>query len=147
MLVGFNVKPVSVTEAVLLKMDASKVSFFITGSRFFGWERPDSDWDFFAENSVEARSTLQLLGFREDATEGYQDGLTRKVFVGYSVHVQLVNSLRRKLELNTFFGNNKRLLAIPKFGPHMELTWTPRPKAEQKTAWQTAVTMCLSGVR
>jgi hypothetical protein len=127
-------------------MESSKIRFFLTGSRFFGWERPDSDWDFFTESTVGVATTLRLLGFREDLTEGYQDGLTRQIFVGHSIHVQLVNSVVRKHELNLFFGRNRRLLAVPKYGPNMELIWTPRSKEEQKAAWQTAVTMCLSPI-
>lgn len=144
MLIGVNRKPASTTETILDKMESSRIPFFLTGSRYFGWEKPESDWDFFSQNAKGTITTLGLLGFREDMTQGYQDGLTRKVFVGHSIHVQLVTSCLAKQELNQFFTRNKRLLAVPKYGPQMELIWTPRSKEEQRAAWQTAVTMHLS---
>lgn len=155
MLVGANRKPGVVrvvrTESILDRMESSCVEFFLTGSRYFGWTRPDSDWDFFALDEGKARSTLNLLGFVEDTGEGYKDDLTRKVFRWSShlnensVHVQLVTSLLTKHELNRFFLLNKRLLAIPCFGKFSEnISWTPRSKEVQRSAWLTAVTMALT---
>lgn len=144
MLIGINRKPASKTETILDQMGSSKIPFFLTGSRYFGWERPDSDWDFFSSNERGTITTLGLLGFMEDMTEGYQDGLTRKVFVGHSIHVQLVTYPIVKQELNLFFNRNKQLLATPRYNHHFRLLWTPRSKEEQKAAWQTAVTMYLS---
>jgi len=148
MLVGVNMKPTSVTEEILIKMCKSSLQFFLTGSRFFGWEKPDSDWDFFTQTSPRTAEVLRAFGLREDTSQSYQDGLTRKVFVGHSVHVQLVTSVTIKQQLNEFFFGNKRLLATPKFDDLTltvsRLCWTPGLKSEQKVAWQTAVAMFLS---
>lgn len=37
--------------------------FFLTGSRFFGGYTKDSDWDFFVEDNLELRNSLNILGF------------------------------------------------------------------------------------
>jgi len=144
MLIGINRKPASTTETTLDRMESSKIPFFLTGSRYFGWEKPESDWDFFSQDARGTITTLGLLGFMENVSEGYQDGLTRKVFIRHSIHVQLVTSTIAKQELNQFFNRNKRLLAVPSYDHHFKLLWAPRSKAEQKAAWQTAITMFLS---
>ena len=141
MLIGTSAKSISHTDTVLAKMGSSKTHCFLTGSRYFGWERPDSDWDFFTANSKLTETYLFALGFKEDTKEGYSDSLTRKVFMGHSIHVQLVTSVAQKQELNTFFSRNKRLLASPQYNHNWDIIWTPLSKQEQRIAWQTAVSL------
>lgn len=156
MLTGTTRSPSSGTEGVLDRLNNLKdYDFHLTGSRYFGWNRPDSDWDFFATSNRETMLALKEIGFKEDTKEGYQDGLTKKVYVLHGVHVQLVSDLQNKQVLNEFFKRNKKLLAIRQpdalatdwgMGTGHETyapKWLPRPKPEQKAAWQTAVTLLL----
>jgi hypothetical protein len=54
---------------ILQKLSDSQHQFFLTGSRFFGTECPNSDWDFFAAKSPTLSVFLESLGFRKYDTK------------------------------------------------------------------------------
>ena len=54
----------------LLK-DLRPFSFYLTGSRFFGWANANSDIDFYTENSPEVKKILKDMGF-EELPGGYE---------------------------------------------------------------------------
>lgn len=89
-------------------------AFHLTGSRFMGGARPDSDWDFIAEDSEDLRKTLDSLGFSEDILQlakygGQSSTHTNAVFEYYivsddfseqvKVQVQVVRSLVVRLKV------------------------------------------------
>lgn len=67
-------------EEILGKISSSDFPFFLTGSRYFGGEREDSDWDFVAtEISI---PLLELSGFKKAFSEDgeYKDMFTSFVY-------------------------------------------------------------------
>lgn len=50
---------------IMSSFSASSIPFVMTGSRFFGDVGPDSDYDFFAPNTLETKNFLTSLGFRK----------------------------------------------------------------------------------
>lgn len=44
-------------------LNISRYRFYLTGSRFFGYAKPDSDWDFFTQDKEGLRDYLLSKGF------------------------------------------------------------------------------------
>lgn len=53
------------------KMGASSFNFWLTGSRYFGCQSNQSDWDYFAEDNQEVKEFLYNLGLRENTKSAY----------------------------------------------------------------------------
>lgn len=83
-------------------MDKSPFKFYLTGSRAFGTDRPDSDWDFFAKDNAILQAYLVGIGFTEHF-KSYKDDpqivtVYRKEGVGRkSVDIQLVTDINKKM--------------------------------------------------
>jgi hypothetical protein len=106
--------PVHVT--VLAQLAAAPFEFRLTGSRFFGFDKPDSDWDFFA-------GPLQQGGLSRLSNWLVQNGFFRESNVDYTgvlgvtqlwrhrlaaVHVQTVQDPELKSEVQRFMKNEPR---------------------------------------
>jgi len=82
------------------------IRFHLTGSRFFGTARPESDWDFFTDYSVRTILFLRELGFSTltESSSSYNDQETRMVmrFLDgkIQIDVQLVNNSAKKVRIN-----------------------------------------------
>lgn len=50
-------------DSIFLEMHKSEIEFELTGSHFFGNYKPNSDWDFFVEDSFSTREWLTSHGF------------------------------------------------------------------------------------
>jgi hypothetical protein len=61
-------------------LDASPFAFYLTGSRFFGGTHSNSDYDFFAEDSLELREILRGLGFYQEDSSYKDDQLIETVY-------------------------------------------------------------------
>lgn len=61
-------KTVSEIQAILAE---SKFVFHPTGSRYIGYARSDSDWDYIAANTPPCRAFLEGLGFKMMGDEKY----------------------------------------------------------------------------
>ena len=86
---------------ILEALESSDYRFFLTGSRYFGTHRQDSDLDLFAKASPEVSDFLRRLGFRH-VGHNYgprTDSLTEEVFRKDNVDVQLVSDLAAKLAI------------------------------------------------
>lgn len=87
----------------------SPVSFYLTGSRFFGNATSTSDWDFMAEDSSEVETLLIQNGFTRVDVDNYSDFSITKVFahIQCNIHVQLIRKdyLRRKIAAQHFLTN------------------------------------------
>ena len=49
-------------------LHSAPFEFYLTGSRYIGGARPDSDWDFIVQDSPEIRSWLSMVGFESMMT-------------------------------------------------------------------------------
>ena len=59
-------------DGIFADLDIAPFEFFLAGSRYMGMARPDSDWDFLAQDSVPTRNHLTRIGFRS-MVQGYYD--------------------------------------------------------------------------
>lgn len=86
---------------VFLQMGNSEFSFHLTGSRYFGNSKQNSDYDFMVEDSPEVQQFLNVLGFKKLEIDCYDDAATSVVFNWsqgkQSVDVQCVKNIETKL--------------------------------------------------
>lgn len=75
------------------------MTFRLTGSRYFGTDRPDSDWDFFVQDAENTADFLTKNGFRLDSVSYKEDSNITRVFKKDNVHVQLVQDEKKKILL------------------------------------------------
>lgn len=72
--------------------------FYLTGSRFFGTDHDESDYDFFMKEDLMVMSILRCLGFSQDWNSGYSDSdpSVRAVLCfeegPIKIHVQMIKS-------------------------------------------------------
>lgn len=85
-------------------------TFHLTGSRAFGSNNPDSDWDFFVEEGVEVENWLILNGFEYDMFD--YKATTTKVCRNAKIHVQLVKNFNQKLKAQELLMNDTNLRDI-----------------------------------
>lgn len=80
----------SVQNEILAVLEKSDFAFELTGSRYFGCSRVDSDYDFFAEHTLETSQWLKSIGF--ETTWNYKDLAIMEVLVHGegNIHVQLI---------------------------------------------------------
>jgi hypothetical protein len=97
---------------VIEKLNSSEIRFFLTGSRFFGNFRSDSDWDFYTKNTTKAKRELSHLGFGVIKSNYYSKpyGDDPNVALVYEhtytkVQVQLVNDVETKHQAQHFLNN------------------------------------------
>jgi len=135
---GVQQKPKSRIEDVFAAMEKSNKHFFLTGSRFFGYAKPESDYDFLLKSldSVSydfsiSLKFLDLLGFElahpEHVKEhDYWDTLfTHKEF---PIHVILTDNIDRKLlvqrDIKKMILSNKPLFdCLSNDKPARKLLW------------------------
>ena len=58
---------------VLKALEQGPYEFFLTGSRYFGGCRANSDYDFFVQDNEAIEPYLRSLGFVEDDDAQYED--------------------------------------------------------------------------
>lgn len=100
---------------VLNVMNLSDHYFHETGSRHFGHASLQSDWDFFTEDSPEARKFLENLGFKEVpggylTTRDQTDDPTIATVYHHpraNVHVQLIWDMDLKIKAQEVIEKNK----------------------------------------
>jgi hypothetical protein len=67
-------------DACLMMLKSAEVSFFLTGSRFFGGVHSKSDWDFIAQHNEITEAFLLSIGFKlNEDVQDYLDPMTTKV--------------------------------------------------------------------
>ena len=74
----------------------SGIKFYLTGSRYFGNSRPESDWDFFTCHTTAAVIWIVDNGFEEVSI--YGDDQTTYVYRKENVHVQLIKNIDLKIK-------------------------------------------------
>ena len=111
-------------QTVLMTLSSLSESFYLTGSRFFGNASPNSDWDFFASDCMNAKQ-LENLGFKKISSEVMTDmGYDRSQFasiwefeaVDGVLQIQLIQNVLAKQHVqNLIFTEYKEQFnAMPK---------------------------------
>lgn len=95
------IENIEVKTPIIVQLQQSSHQFYLTGSRYFGGANLDSDWDFFAEWSIELSAWLQALGFKEKEVLVYQDETVLQIMLftdidAINVHIQLVKGASHK---------------------------------------------------
>lgn len=105
--------------------------FHLTGSRFFGTETENSDWDFFIQMDEKISSELEQKGFRLETESYKEDPNIVQVWKKENVHIQLVNNVKAKEWVQWCLSNYFRL-----YKPN---------KDQAKLLWRTAMKLYLDG--
>jgi hypothetical protein len=98
---------------VMAALDRATYTFHLTGSRCFGYENKESDWDFFVgmpTNIADVSKLHEWLkenGFRKESNDSYiprsTDSLNESLEVwihgAADVHIQIVRDAASKLEI------------------------------------------------
>lgn len=117
------------------------IELYPTGSRYFGGNRDDSDWDFFCEMSdnnlidklLKAGFCIENAGHYNDRnTVGYNDTNTALVFCCHAIgrpkiHIQVVGSAELKCRVQ----DNRNFRAI----------YRVLNKKERRALWNMAYTL------
>lgn len=127
MITGMQSQTSSKTVKVLSWLDQSVHTFHLTGSRKFGNETNESDYDFFADHTPAAEVFLKNIGFDNPSLETYTDS----EMVGLWKHreakidVQLVRSALMKNKVQEMilahYGFKLLMMALPK--PSRSILW------------------------
>ena len=76
-------------DACLMMLKNAEVSFFLTGSRFFGGAHSKSDWDFIAQHTETTEAFLLSIGFKlNEDVQDYLDPMTTKVLSKHFCHCE-----------------------------------------------------------
>jgi len=136
-----NDSSISTVESMMNWMKMSKHSFALTGSRFFGGFREDSDWDFFVSHNNALVSDLMTIGFEvldaADAIHSYTDSsiavVMEKSFDDGVVQIQLLQE-----GMFTFKYQAQKFLSSRYSG------FKDLPKETKKILWTNTITMLSS---
>lgn len=112
--VGTNHQEHQTLTALSLLVDTKEIRFYLTGSRFFGWAKPNSDWDFFTQHSYDANRLLMDNGFRNltadlESADGIvypEDPNIVSVWERGRVQVQLVENAELKAKAQELLNQN-----------------------------------------
>jgi hypothetical protein len=79
-------------------INSEKFKFFLTGSRYFKNNKPESDWDFFTEQKEGVTDFLSNIGFIRLAFNSYRDQETICVYRNKleRVDIQIVQNAELK---------------------------------------------------
>lgn len=87
-------------ETAIDVLDMGPFEFFLAGSRYMGCARPNSDWDFIAQDSDPLRNYLERVGFKPLFTN-YGDADNNTAWIGekvsgeHKVQVQLKKDVEK----------------------------------------------------
>lgn len=100
----------------LASLAQSTFQFYLTGSRYFGHETMESDWDFFVDASALSYGLIEWFhqnGFCRDLPRDYGSVEIAQVWVsiGAAIHVQVVADAWLKDETQDILRNNPRIVA------------------------------------
>lgn len=94
MLIDDNNPQTMQPKTALDKLATSTYTFYLSGSRFFGTNRPSSDWDYFVQmpmsEGYKLHDELRSFGFTKRYTTNYLDLNTLEVWSCDHVDVQIV---------------------------------------------------------
>ena len=100
------------TSNPLEALQNSAFQFYLTGSRFFGRTRPDSDYDFFCEDAEDIEEYLKSQGFRSTQVRETNyfgtEGIV-KIYRNGIVDVHLVSNAPLKQKVQTILKEQNML--------------------------------------
>lgn len=151
--VGVKVPP----EALILEY--APFQFYLTGSRYAGVARPNSDWDFIVQDSENVRRWLEKEGFwsmsdpRYDQTHVHTSSLTRDIYVQewfadgeyfdarLTIHIQVCGDaqLRRRIRDRVYAEHAAYDLAIRSDKDLRSKLWEDVASLLQRTTAEDAV--------
>ncbi len=95
---------------VFFAMANSEYKFYLTGSRFFGTQQQNSDWDFFVQKTISIDNDLSGMGFKREEKPSYIDPICDTVWKHPDgIHVQVVDDGRLKETAQLIIQNNNLL--------------------------------------
>lgn len=109
-------------------------TFTLTGSQYFGYARPESDWDFIVEDSPDVRAWLKTIGFSQLLNNEYKakkgehtatNAVMQHATAKPLVQIQLVPSAVRKIWVRDFI----------MFQPHFVKAHASMGKFERGQLW------------
>lgn len=114
MIKGLEVSKPSQREVILNELQDSTHEFYLTGSRFFGNCREDSDYDFFTDIET-SEDYLRSLGFSHRPSITYNDLNLIRVFTHPSgIDIQFIRDLKSKIVAQNIIRDFDLLMTIPK---------------------------------
>lgn len=128
--------------SVLVLMEQTRFKFHLTGSRFFGYDTPESDWDFFVDASVLGGASglenwLRDNEFHKDSSRDY--AVTNIIQVwkhGFApIHIQIVEDARQKANVQAALEDN----------PRLALQMRQASKEARKVIWDVALALYSAG--
>lgn len=104
---------------VLAQLAQSPFEFYLTGSRYFGYDTPESDWDFFvdwaaSDGASGLENWLKHAGFYKESNRDYSGatGITQIWKHGIApVHIQIVEDARTKSDVQSVLNSDSRLVS------------------------------------
>lgn len=72
MIQGLQVKKTTQLDQALMDLETTPQQFYLTGSWSFGGSRPDSDYDFFTQDTQSIRTILDQLGYYKLSSYSYE---------------------------------------------------------------------------
>lgn len=116
MFVNFDIV-VNNRDTILYNMKHLQYIFHLTGSRLFGNDRDDSDYDFFVVDDCGLQTELHRLGFSKISRSGcgYNDPSVESIYRHRcGIDVQIINAdyFETKLKVNSYLNTDigRRLL-------------------------------------
>lgn len=109
MIIGLSISPFE----TIRKLTFSNYKFYLSGSRYFGYSKPDSDWDFFVQSDGERLWVyLKKHGFKRlSMNPEWFDDMCEAIFSHESgVHVACVTNSDMKKHAQGYILNNPKLL-------------------------------------
>jgi hypothetical protein len=96
------------------KLEQAPMAIYQTGSRYIGFHKESSDWDFLTNDTAEAREWLLTNGFKHSTLfvtdPAYNDGFTNAVLEAYDgnskLQVQLTPQVEAKLAARNVIKHN-----------------------------------------
>ena len=108
----------SPTIDVLVLLATAPFEFHLTGSRFFGYEKPESDWDFFVDSDAlhgvsGLINWLEHNGFYKESNRDYSGETTAITQIWKhriaSVHIQVVEDAELKASVQDTLNNDYKV--------------------------------------
>ena len=118
------------TRSTIGELTRSADTFYLGGSRYFGCERPESDWDFLVQHTPAVETYLNTIGFKRmmDAeVPGWYDASD-----GHTVAVMEKGRVQVQLRQNVLLTRKVRDVIYREFWQwHLHAT-----KQERRDMWQ-----------
>ncbi len=122
--------------AILEKMELVPFQFYLTGSRFFGHDKPASDWDFFVESHPDLTAWLAAHEFRKEFRSDYTSDGALEVWkhAWQPIHVQIVEDARLKNDVQKTLDNSGYAVDLYRMS-----------RGDQRVIWRVATALFRAG--